>query len=293
MQHALASPLTQMGLSVVFFEIGNGHCVTPYAVAGDTIRIYDNNEPLDPERQILIEDGEYRYPERSGSPNQGHAIAAFPISIWEEGRHLFGFREFNNLIDGDVVEFLISIAVGSAEMEVVTENGSLGFLSNGDRVDHVAGGMMLPLMGPSDTEMRQIPALLAMNQTAPLIRIHAKGSSYTYHTGAQGHFLQLASNSGESGSRDDIQLRYEQQALTGMTFNPWCGCQQCGSPSRSGHHGRRKCSVPLVGLSHSVPSKALALVLTKKPYPFSTLMTQGIRRHTWSRLIALLVTTPD
>ena len=89
-----------------------------------------------------------------------------------------------------------------------------------DRVDHVPGGMMLPLMGPSDTELRQIPALLAMNQSAPLIRIHAKGSNYTYHTGAQGHFLQLASNSAVAGEHDDIQLQYEAQALTGMSFSP-------------------------------------------------------------------------
>ena len=223
------------GFVSCFFKIGNGHCVTPYAVAGDTIHIYDNNEPHSIDREILIQNGDYNYPKRTKEPNQGNAIAAFPISIWKEGRHLFGFSELRKLINGDVVEFLVSIAVGDAEMEVVTGNGSLGFLGNGARVDHVPGGMMLPLMGPSEAEMRQIPALLAMNQSAPLVRIHAKGSNYTYHTGARGHFLQLASNSAESGGRDDIQLQYEAQSLTGMSFSTGCRCQQCGAPSRTGH----------------------------------------------------------
>jgi len=209
-----------LGFVSCFFATGNGHCVTPYGVSGNTIHIYDNNNSLKVDREIIVSGGDYSYPKRTKEPNSGNAFVAFPISIWKEGRHLLGFSDATKLFNGDLVSFLISIAVGDAEMEIVTENGSLGFDDAGNRTDFVQGGFLVPLMGPSDAEQRQLPAILAMNQSAPLIRIHAKGERYAYHTGADGQLIQLTSNSAEVGSEDQIQLEYEDQSLTGLTFKP-------------------------------------------------------------------------
>lgn len=208
------------GYVTCFFEWGNGHCVTPYSVVGNQIRIYDNNFPEDDSKFIEIVDGDYNYPGRSNSPNSGNALVGFPISIWQQGRHLLGLSDATRLLNGNLVEFLMAIVVGDAEMEIVTEEGSLGFDSDGNRTDSIPGGLMSPLMGPSTIDQRNSPAILAMNEQAPLVRIHAKGESYVYQTQAGGQSLQLGSQSAKSGQEDEIQLEYADQRLAGFEFRP-------------------------------------------------------------------------
>jgi hypothetical protein len=52
------------GHVVCFFAPGNGHCVTPFAVDGNKMLIYDNNEPRDTSRYIEVVNGDYNYPAR-------------------------------------------------------------------------------------------------------------------------------------------------------------------------------------------------------------------------------------
>ncbi|MCU7805598.1 MAG: DUF11 domain-containing protein [Candidatus Thiodiazotropha sp. (ex Lucinoma borealis)] len=206
-----------------FFEFGNGHCVTPYAVAGDTIRIYDNNNPLDVTREIIVSGGDYSYPGRAAegeSLSSGNALVAFPISIWENGRNILGLSDIQSIFQGDVVKFLLAVAVGDAEMEISTSSGTLGFETDGTRTDFVPGGMLVPLMGPADQEQRNPMAVVTMNQDPPSVQLHAKGSSYHYQTAAGGVLFQIASQSASPGNTDRVQLALEDQNLAGLAFTP-------------------------------------------------------------------------
>ena len=209
-----------VGYVSCFFKWGNGHCVTPYGVAGQTIHIYDDNNALDATRIITVAGGDYSYPQRTKPPNKGNAFVAFPIDIWKKGRHLLGLSDVQKIFNGETVNFLLAIVVGDAEMEIETQQGSLGFDKDGRRNDFIPGGFLVPLMGPSDMEQRQPPALLAMNQGAPLIHVRTKGPQYTYHTGAGGQLIQLQSNGVKTGNVDEIQLQFEDQSLAGLDFRP-------------------------------------------------------------------------
>lgn len=205
-----------------FFQPGKGHCVTPYRVEGDRILVYDNNAPNDSSRFIEISGGDYRYPARTREPNQGNAIMAFPLDIWRNGRHLLGLSDLTTIIGGDVVEFLYMIAVGSGDMIVTNEaGGRWGWEEDGTFTDAMLGAVSIAPLGPPDETVRSLPLLLAMNQPEPVVRIRADGSgSYTFHTGAGGHLLQLESAGASAGDEDEIRLGYEDGDLASFAFTP-------------------------------------------------------------------------
>ncbi len=209
------------GYVLCFFEVGNGHCVTPYAVEGNRILIYENNAPGSETRFIEIEDGRYRYPQRSDDPNQGKAIMAFPIEIWEGGRNLLGLSDLQSLIGGSVIDFLYMVAVGSGAMNVSNDAGDRwGWEADGSFSDELPGAVSIAPLGPQQVDARAMPLLLAMDQPEPTVTIHADGDGpYTFHTGAGGHLYQLEATSG-AGDQDRIDLDYAPSGLESFSFTP-------------------------------------------------------------------------
>lgn len=212
------------GYVLCFFQPGNGHCVTPYRVDGNRIWIYDNNEPGDDSRFIDIVGGSYDYPARTKDPNHGKAIMAFPIDLWKEGRHLLGLDELVALISGDIVEFLYMIAVGSGDMIVTNDaGGRWGWEDDGTFTDAMLGGVSIAPLGPQDTPARAMPLLVAMNQPAPTVQMTGDGGTYTFHSGAGGHLLQLEARA-MAGDKDRIQLGYIEGGLGSFDFTPQRDC---------------------------------------------------------------------
>lgn len=209
------------GYVLCFFEVGNGHCVTPYAVDGNRILIYENNAPGSETRFIEIEDGRYRYPQRSDDPNQGKAIMAFPIEIWEGDRNLLGLSELQALISGNVVGFLYMVAVGSGAMNVSNDAGDRwGWEADGSFSDELAGAVSIAPLGPQQVDARAMPLLLPMDQPEPTITIHADGDGpYIFHTGTDDHMYQLEAASG-AGDQDHIGLAYAASGLESLRFTP-------------------------------------------------------------------------
>jgi uncharacterized repeat protein (TIGR01451 family) len=210
------------GYVLCFFEPGNGHCVTPYAVQGNRILIFENNAPGDETRFIEISGGRYSYPARTSSPNQGKAIMAFPISIWEGGRNLLGLEELATLIRGDVVKFLYMIAVGAGDMTVTNDDGGRwGWEADGSFTDEMFGAVSIAPLGPQEVDARAMPLLVAMNQPEPTAHINADGDGpYIFHTAADGHLFQLESASAAAGDRDRVDVGYRDGTLGSFDFTP-------------------------------------------------------------------------
>lgn len=214
-----------LGHVLCFFSVGNGHCVTPYRVEGDRIHVYDNNAPEDASRFIEISGGSYDYPARrdidNKTPNSGKAIMAFPIKIWQKGRHLLGLSDLT-AIGG--VKFLLSIVVGDAKMLVTDdEGGRLGFERDGSFADAMGGALAVGPVGPQDGISHSIPILLAMNRPAPRVEIHADGGRYTFHAGEGGRLFQLESPDARAGDTDRLQLAYAEGDLESLDFTPQRG----------------------------------------------------------------------
>lgn len=212
------------GYVVCFFDPGNGHCVTPYNVAGNEIRIYDNNNPGDITRVIEIVDGDYGYPLRTKEPNHGNAIVAFPIEIWRNERHLVGLEDLNVLtLAGEAESFVPLMTLGEGDMLVTNDaGGRWGFEADGSFTDSMFGAFSIPPLGPQDDTgepTRSMPLVVAMSQPAPKVRVTGRGGRYLFHTGASGHLFQLEVN-GAAEEKAYIQLGYEGQVLRDFDFTP-------------------------------------------------------------------------
>ncbi len=209
------------GYVLCFFEVGNGHCVTPYEVEGNRILIYENNAPGAETRFIEIADGRYRYPQRSDDPNQGKAIMAFPIEIWEEGRNLLGLSDLQARFGGNVIDFLYMVAVGSGAMNVSNDAGDRwGWEADGSFSDALPGAVSIAPLGPQQVDARAMPLLLAMDQPEPTVTIHADGDGpYTFHTGTGARLFQLEAASG-AGDQDRVDLDYAASGLASFRFTP-------------------------------------------------------------------------
>jgi uncharacterized repeat protein (TIGR01451 family) len=206
---------------VCFFAPGNGHCVTPFAVSGNRMLIYDNNKPQDTSLFIEIVDGDYNYPARTEEPHSGNAIMAFPIDIWKEGRHLFGVMELGALIGGGLVEFLVMVAVGAGDMTVTNEaGGRWGFEEDGSFTDSLLGAVSVPPLGPQGAPSRAMPLAVAMNQPAPTVQINATGGRYIWTVGAGGHLLQLEASDAAAGDQDLVHVLHPGGRLEGFDFTP-------------------------------------------------------------------------
>jgi uncharacterized repeat protein (TIGR01451 family) len=209
------------GYVLCFFAPGNGHCVTPFAVEGNQMLVYDNNNPGDAFRYIEVAGGDYSYPARADEPNGGNAIMAFPIDIWKEGRHLLGLQELVKLVKGDVVEFLFMIATGAGDMTVTTEaGGRWGFEEDGSFTDSLLGALSVPPLGPQAAPSRAMPLLLAMNQPAPTVQLNARGGRYLWSAGAGGHILQLEASDATDGDKDRLHVDHPGGHLAGFDFTP-------------------------------------------------------------------------
>jgi uncharacterized repeat protein (TIGR01451 family) len=219
---------TPRGYVLSFFKAGNGHAVTPYAwIPGnpmnpnDQIRIYDNNDPEIDTRFIDLVDGEYDYPAAPDGLTHGKGMVAYPISIWQKGRHLLGLGELSSLIDGGLVEFLFMIVVGSADTIVTNDSGGRwGWEDDGSFTDSLLGAVSIPPLGPSDVDLRAMPLLVAMNQPAPRVQVNADGGRYLFQSGAGGHLFQLEASDAIAGDKDQIQLGYAGGDLDSFAFIP-------------------------------------------------------------------------
>lgn len=207
------------GYVLCFFKPGKGHCVTPYRVDGNRIYIYDNNHPqVVADTYIDIIDGDYHYPFRTGEPNKGNAIMAFPIDIWKEGRNLFGLTDFTS-IGGTA--FLQMLSFGSADVLVTTETGGRwGWEDDGTFTDNLLGAVALPPLGPPADDVRQMPLLLAMNQPAPTVQVNAKGGKYYVHAAEGRLSLQLEATDAQAGDKDRVRLTYNSGRLAATDFTP-------------------------------------------------------------------------
>jgi len=221
LQRVAANP---RGYVLSIMKPGGGHAVTPYRVEGDRIHLYDNNYPEDTRAYIDIVDGEYDYPlrrARNREPNHGKAIFAWPIGIWTHGVHLLGLTDFAALIDGDVIEFLYMITVGSADAVVTNDaGGRWGWEEDDSFTDSLLGAVSLPPIETGPGPNRAMGLALAMNQPEPSVQVHADGGRYLFYAGAGGHLLQLESSSAAAGDEDRIDLDTEGGHLRGMDFVP-------------------------------------------------------------------------
>jgi uncharacterized repeat protein (TIGR01451 family) len=208
------------GYVLCFFQPGKGHCVTPYRIQDRKIYIYDNNEPEDVTPYIEFVGGDYDYPARSKEPNHGNAIMAFPISIWQNGRHLLGLSDLSSIVGDDIVNFLFMIAVGSGDMTVTNAaGGRWGWEDDGTFTDSMLGAVSIPPLGPQDEPSHAMPLLVAMNQPAPTVQVNADGGNYHFLTGAGGHLMEIEADA-PPGDKDRIQLGYDAAALASMEFTP-------------------------------------------------------------------------
>jgi uncharacterized repeat protein (TIGR01451 family) len=216
LQRVAADP---QGHVMCFFKPGKGHCVTPYRVEGNRIWIYDNNHPQGVlKRYIDIVDGDYDYPERTGEPNHGNAIIAFPIGIWKQGRHLLGLGDLTGF---GGIRFLQMLAFGSADMLVTNDaGGRWGWEDDDTFTDALFGAVSIAPLGPSDEDVRQMPLLLAMNQPAPAVQISADGGHYYFQTSEGRLSLQIEGADAQAGDKDRLQLVYREQALAEAEFTP-------------------------------------------------------------------------
>jgi hypothetical protein len=146
---------------------------------------------------------------------------AFPISLWKEGRHLLGLEDLMKSIQGEIVEFLFMIAVGSADITVTNAaGGRWGWEEDGSFTDSMLGALAVPPAGPQDLEARATPLLVAMNQPAPSVQVNAKGGRYIFKTGAGGHLLQLEASDALDGDKDLVRLGYAGGRLASFEFAP-------------------------------------------------------------------------
>ena len=218
LERVAASP---RGHVLCFFEPGNGHCVTPFAVEGNRMLIYDNNEPKDTSRYIEVVNGDYDYPGRSSTPNHGDAIMAFPIDIWKGERHLLGIQELAALVSGNFVEFLFMVAVGDGDMTVTNATGGRwGFEQDGSFADSLLGALSVPPLGPQAVPSQAMPVLVAMNQPPPTVEVTAKGGRYLWSAGAGGHILQLEASDAAAGDKDLLRIDHPGGRLAGFAFTP-------------------------------------------------------------------------
>lgn len=210
------------GYVTCFFGLGNGHCVTPYRVVGDEMYVYDNNYPTQTDAIIDFSSGDYYYQKRKDNGSdlyEGNAIMAFPLSIWRNDRNLWGMTDAAELIGGELVDFLMMLAVGSADMTVSDGSGRWGWEDDGSFSDNLPGAMSIAPLGPQDTEpTRLMPLILAMNQSEPEVRINAKGGQYLWHAGAAGHQMQIEAADAQTGDKDRVRLGYADQGLTLRSF---------------------------------------------------------------------------
>lgn len=211
------------GNVLCFSEFGGGHCVTPYAVDGGDIYVYDNNNPGKPDRVINISGGDYHYDKRSSSPNQGNFIIAYPLELWQQSTSLFGISDALNIDNlSETIDFLGMILSGSADMTLSNDSGGrFGWEDDGSFSNSLPGAFTSNLLGPNDEPMRNgLFYLSEPSSSDTTISLNSDGGLYAFHTGSGGQLLQLETGHAQPGDKDQLQLQFSEGLANGFAFMP-------------------------------------------------------------------------
>lgn len=186
------NPLGYITAMIGSFSIA--HCVTPYAISGNDIKVYDNNYPYAP-AAITVTGNTMSFPNLSYT---GTGLFTFPLYIWTGGRTapLFG-----------TADYLIQLVAGSADELVTTQSGQRwGWLPDGTSVSEIPGSVTATPWGGGTYAGKSIPLLLPASETNPQITINAHGGDYYVHSGQNGLMLQLHAFDSASGDTDHVSL---------------------------------------------------------------------------------------
>lgn len=211
------------GNVMCFSEFGGGHCVTPYAVDGGDIHVYDNNAPGDAQRVITVRGGDYDYPLRSKPPNKGNFIIAYPLDLWQNGRTLFGIGDALDIANlSETLDFLAMILSGSADMTITNDSGQrFGWEDDGSFSKGLPGVFTGNLMGPNDEPMRNGMFYVSEPASAnAVLSLNSDGGTYAFHTGSGGQLLQLETGHAQLGDKDQLTLQFNDGLANGYAFQP-------------------------------------------------------------------------
>lgn len=196
-------------IAVILGSFSLAHCVTPYAVSGGEIKVYDNNYPNDP-ASMTVTGNTVNFPNLGYS---GSGLFTFPLSIWLNGRTapLFGSSDF-----------LLSIVAGGADQMVTTQDGKRwGWLANGTTVNEIPGSVTATPWSDGSYTGRSVPLLLPASKTNPQITVNARGGDYYVHTGGTGMMLQLHAFDSQPGDTDHVNLKHNALGdLQSFEFTP-------------------------------------------------------------------------
>lgn len=200
-------------------SISQAHAITPYAISGDAIRIYDNNHPHNTSLYIGVDttgSGTYTYT-GSDPDYDGTALFTFPMSLWTSGRT----APIADILG--TAEFLLTVIVGGADALVATSDGNRwGWLPDGAFVNEIHDAVSaVPMSAPGLYEARSVPLLLPASKGDPQVTINARGGDYLVHAGNGGVMLQLHAFDSAAGDTDHLSLNYDQNGLLeSLRFTP-------------------------------------------------------------------------
>jgi len=224
--------------------IGNGHCVTPYAVIdgmngdGDPeegkskIMVYDSNYPEDTDRFIEIDVGSqrstYRFPrsddittesERWDGHWSGKGIYAVPIDIFRGRRSLPGLEE--------ALEFVRLFVFGDADgLYTDADGGEWGWRQDGTVVDRLAGARSITPIGGPKGGTRHVMLFMPAATPMPHIQINCRGAGYSFQAAGGGRSLEIARRDSVAGDRDDAAVSVDGGRLSSLRYRTQRGATE-------------------------------------------------------------------
>ncbi len=191
-------------------EPGKGHAVSPYAVEGNRIWVYDNNHPKDAGRYIDIDPtaNEYEFP---GKGWKGTALFTIPLRIWRNSR----------TAPIDLPNLVYTIVLGGADGLYTRPDGaSWGWHKDGSYVDAFPGAKAIFPLGLSETTNRAASLLLPVEKPASNVQVNARGGDYLFNVAQGGRLFQLEALDSVAGDTDYFATGYVANRLTSFTYNP-------------------------------------------------------------------------
>ncbi len=197
---------------VCTMKFGGGHCVTPYEVVGNRIRVYDNNDPGNSALFIQVNGDTYefnRIQEDGYEIETGTALYAFPVDTLDDAVRLYGLSDLLDL-DGEAIDFLMAIVAGGASMSIENANGGRwGPQDNGEFADSYRGAIALPAAGGLSVAEGTGPLLLPIDNLGPNFEISSDGAAGIVHLAHGGKLFQVRVGQSEPGKLSEIQVGYD------------------------------------------------------------------------------------
>lgn len=205
---------------------GKGHCVTPYAVedVDDThsrIWIYDNNypaqdygddRPTEFNAYIEIDRAANRYVYKP-RPTEflGTGLHTYPISLWQNERHMPGISEIKDLV--------YMLVFGDTKSLYTTPDGdAFGWRPDGSFVDNFPGAVALTPFAGVITETFSVPMAFTNTVPAPSVEILSHGGDVGFFAAYNGHVMQIKTPATETGDTADVAVLYDKSQLSGFRY---------------------------------------------------------------------------